>query len=92
MSDDTARYVESIAGTFEKNRLANPYPSERSVLGAIITSMIETNIDPESAPIGDILRSIGGYANEQIDDILDPIVDRVNEGDISKDNVVQYRT
>jgi len=90
MSDKTAEFLENIAPTFERNRLGNPYPSDSSVLGVVITSIIETGIDPKSASIAKVLRRIGGYDKTELDNVIEPIADRVSEGEISKDNVLHF--
>lgn len=90
MAEGTIAFLEKNAPTFERNRLGNPYPSDSSVLGVVITSIIENGLDPKSAPIGDVLKRLGGYAKADLDHVIEPIADRVSEGKISEDNVVQF--
>lgn len=92
--DDTARFLESIAPAFELNRLGNPYPSERATLGVVIASIIETGIDPTSAPIGEVLkRIVGGLERrEELRTIIEPALSVVPEGEITKDDLIQMAT
>jgi hypothetical protein len=72
----TVKLIESIAPTFERNRVNNPFPSDRSTWGIVIASIIEASIDTTRSPIGEKLRDVVGRL-EGLQEIMRPVALRL---------------
>jgi len=75
MPADTVVEVERIVPVFERHRCDNPYPSKRSTLGVVITSIIECQIHAANAPIRNELKSvvIGLAKRKELKDLAEPL-------------------
>lgn len=83
--------IDSISPTFEKNRIGNPFPGDRSTWGVIIASIIEAKIDPRSVPIGKaISRILGGFRKkDELLDMMGPLAAKVSGGELTKREIVR---
>jgi len=82
LSPRVAKEIKRVLEVFDKHRLENPYPSEKSTIGVVIASRIETGLDSIKAPIGKELKEMVVRLNyeEELREVVGPAMTALPEG------------